>query len=341
MAISITKPSIKRSDMNAVLTCLVSDTIGPGGVAKKLVGAMAKYFGSTGGAAFREYNRAIGVALDSLNIAQGSSIIISPLSPEIYVPVIKAKGYSILYCDVDPNTGCISAPAIEKLMSSNPAAILLHAPLGFVPDIKSIEEYEIPIIEDISHCVGGNTKEHPLGSYGKFTIVSMEADNIITSGGGSVVLAKGRQDYSHLKSNIESLTADCFLSDLNAALGLVQFETLERYIQRRKEIASHYAKAMMRSRHKTLSQNDESENVYYSFPVFLSSGMKEVAQYAKKKKIQTRPAFAGCALETADLETDSCPHAQSLLLRTLLFPLYPSLGKQNVEYVAKVLSTLP
>ncbi len=341
MAISITKPSIKRSDMNAVLSCLVSDTIGPGGIAKKLVGTMAKYFGSAGGAAFREYNRAIGVALNSLNLEPGSRIVISPLSPAVYVSVIEAKGYSILYCDVDPDTGCISAPAIEELMKSNPAAILLHAPLGFIPDIQSLEEYEIPIIEDISHGVGGNTKEHPIGSYGRFTIVSMEADDIITSGGGSVVLARGRQDLSQLRATIEPLASDCFLSDLNAALGLVQFETLERYIQRRKEIASHYVRAMMHTKHKTLSQNDESENVYYSFPVFLNSGMKEVVQYAKKKKIQTRPAFEGCALDTADLHSSACPHAQSLVLRTLLFPLYPSLGKQNVEYIAKVLSTLP
>ena len=68
------------------------------------------------------------------------------------------------------------------------------------------------------------------------------------------------------------------------------------------------------------------------------SGTAVLAGFARKKGVETLPAFAGRMDAEADVD---CPRAKSLFMSTLLFPLYPTLGKKNVNLAAKVLSTLP
>jgi dTDP-4-amino-4,6-dideoxygalactose transaminase len=69
--------------------------------------------------------------------------------------------------------------------------------------------------------------------------------------------------------------------------------------------------------------------------------MKDVIQYAKKKSVETLPAFRSTVLENDSNNGHSFPVAKSLLMRSLLFPLYPMLGKTNIEHIVKVISTLP
>ena len=78
-----------------------------------------------------------------------------------------------------------------------------------------------------------------------------------------------------------------------------------------------------------------------SFPVALADGMKDVRQYALKKAVDTLPAFGNTIAALEDSPAAHCAHARSLVLRCLLFPLYPTLGKRDVENVCKVLASLP
>jgi dTDP-4-amino-4,6-dideoxygalactose transaminase len=88
-------------------------------------------------------------------------------------------------------------------------------------------------------------------------------------------------------------------------------------------------------------QQGEAENVYYSFPVLLTAGLREVTQYGRKKGVEVHQAFDGSVLALRELPDDGFPNARPFLLRCVLFPLYPSLGKKNVTLVERVLTTLP
>jgi hypothetical protein len=73
----------------------------------------------------------------------------------------------------------------------------------------------------------------------------------------------------------------------------------------------------------------------------LDSGFKGVAQYAAKKRIETGPAFVNSIYKQLPHPDYLCPEAKNHLMRSILFPLYPTLGKRNTEMIAKVLATLP
>jgi dTDP-4-amino-4,6-dideoxygalactose transaminase len=174
--------------------------------------------------------------------------------------------------------------------------------------------------------------------------VSLEPDGIITAGGGALLLGHGRKETLALSRLPRQPLPGELLPDFNAALGITQIKNIEKFIERRKEIAAIFSHSARQTRHKMLSQKGEAENIFFSFPLLLASGMKDVQAYARKKGIETGAAFTESILAwlpDGDAAAKNYPAARSFLLRCLLFPLYPALTKSSIEQMAKVLSTLP
>ncbi len=191
--------------------------------------------------------------------------------------------------------------------------------------------------------MGAMDSKGALGRDADYLLLPMESEGIATCGGGTLVLASDKKRLKNLNSAAEMLTPDAFLPDLNASLGIVQWREYPGFLESRDMVADLFRQALMKGKHRTLAgpEGDEARAVPYSFPVVLASNMNEVRRYARKKGIETEAAFADRAIAARpDLE-DSCPVARSLMMSVLLFPLYPTLGKKNIQQIIKVLSTLP
>jgi len=338
MAISVFRPTIKRRDMDSVLTCMVSDLLGPGVLSSELASGLASYLGITGGIACTNYHTALGMALDVLGLSSGDKIVFSALSPTLYLDVCKKKGLVPLVADVDEDSGVIVADSVRSFQGKSPRALLLHYTLGYIPDMDELSDLGIPLIEDLSQGLGGNWGTRRCGGFGDLVILSLGPASVITSGDGGMVLSGKREQLRQLREL--KATSDSILSNFNASLGLAQLREIEAFISARGEIARVFSRSLMKTRHKTLIQKGEGDNVYYSFPVMLQSSMKEVRQYSRKRDVDTHPAFKDSVVATEGNEFD-CPNAKRMALRCLLFPCYPLLGKRNIEIISKVLSTLP
>lgn len=327
--------------MDAVLTSLVEEQLGPGDKAQEFARQCAFYLDVSGGLALREYRRAVELAIDALEIDNGECVIMSPLAPRVYMDVLASRGIRILYGDVESETACISAKAAEALMDQNPAACIVDSPLGYVPELGKLSELGVPIIEDITANIGAHFLGRKCGGYGRFAILSLEAPHIITAGGGALVVSQTKKDLGALRKAAESLDSTYLLCDMNAALAMVQLKSIEEFIGRRRDIAAIYTRALMKGKHKSLVQEGDSENVFYSFPVLLESGVRDAMKYARSKKIPTAEAFSEVTAGFIDFEEINCPNAQALYMRCIVFPLYPMLSKDQIEQISRVLSTLP
>ena len=379
--------------MDAVLTCLVSDSIGPGVLSHQLASDLAAYLGLESGTCVRDYATAIGLAIDAAGIVAGDQVILSPLAPAVYRTVLINRGVKARLVDVDAASGSLTARAVQESGTVGVKAIIVHYTVGIIPEIEALSGLGLPMIEDISEGFGGITTDKRVGTYGQFTIVGLEPEHIVTAGGGAVVLARGKHEKAELKQAAERLPREMILSDMNAALAIQQVKRVEQFIEKRREIAAIYHRAIMRGRHKMLIQPGETDSVYFSFAVVLANGAREVIQYARRKQVETVRAFessylAAMLVETSadpataemkaggeraddvpvfasDQNTDTVerqvvagtdaatdevadenasrhyPNAQSLYLRCVLFPLYPSLPRKEVEKIERVLTTLP
>jgi dTDP-4-amino-4,6-dideoxygalactose transaminase len=247
-----------------------------------------------------------------------------------------------LLADVDPESGSLDPREVEKLIAKTPKAIVVHHSLGIIAETEALKGFGIPVIEDASQGLGGKAAEVACGGAADLCVLSLAPEDIITCGGGAALLGRSRSTAAQLKRLAEQSPLYSPLSDMNAALGISQVQALERFAAARREAAAAFTQALQKSRHKTLSPRGEGvEPVLSSFPVVLQAGMKEARQYALKKGVETLPAFAEAAVSGDEAAEVPCPNARSLMLRCLLFPLYPTLSRRDAEAVCKVLATLP
>jgi dTDP-4-amino-4,6-dideoxygalactose transaminase len=341
MALPVYRPTVKRKDMGSVLSCIVSDKIGPGEISRELASHVAHMLGHAGGVTLANAYLALSVALEALGLSRDDPVILPALAPALWLRVLQDRGLVPLVADVEPASGAIDPQQVALLAQKGARAILVPHTLGLIVDIDALKVHGIPVLEDASQAFGGKAGELLCGSSSDLCLLSLEPESIITCGGGALVVARTRQVASSLRRMQESSPLYSPLADMNAALGIAQLAALESFVAARREIAGVFAQALLKSRHKPLIQGMDADNVLSSFPVALADGMKEVRQYALKKNVDTAPAFAGSIAALEDSPAAHCGNARSLALRCLLFPLYPMLGKRDVEGVCRVLSTLP
>ncbi len=339
--IPVFKPSIKRKDMDSVLTCLVSDFIGYGEKTKEFLHLLTGFFEADHAYGFRDYSKGIGFALDSLDLEEGSRIVISPLSPAFYFTEITSRGFEVLYADITPSDACMDPAELQKLMDLKPAAVLLHFPLGNIPDLEELRAVDLPVIADISTAFGADYKGVPFSSFADILVLNLEAEGMITAGGGAAVFSSTRKYSAIMKTAAQVIPEISFLTDINSSLGLIQFNQKESFLEKREAIKEIFMVSLMKGRHKTFSTKDGVLQIPFSFPVLLEGHVREVRQYARKRGIRTHAAFEDSALARYQLDSFSCLNAGSILKRAILFPLYPLLSKKNIEIISKVLSTLP
>ncbi len=330
--------------MQSVLSCLVTDVIGPASLADDLVAVACGEYGTEGGVALREYVRAVELTAAALELEPGDRVVLSPLAPYAYVIALERFGVQIVFPDVNEADACLNPESVARVAAGEPVkALFVHAPLGRVPRLAELAELGVPLVADVGESLGAVDAEGPLGRGADFILLPMEEGGIVTAGGGTLVLAGNRSRLSLLMEKAQGLTDDAFLPDLNASLGLVQWREFPQALETRDSIAAVFQDAVRKGRHQVLAEpdNDEVRAVPYSCPVVVSSGMKDVRRYALKKGIETAPAFSSRVFEAFPGSEDRCPAARALMMSVLLFPLYPTLGKKNVQHIARVLSTLP
>jgi len=340
MRIDAYSPTIRRKEMDAVLTAMVQEHVGPGEQSQKLIQTAKEYLEFDYCLALRSPVNAIMTALLAMDLPEKSEILISALSPAYYVNAINDLSLIPICCDVDELSGNLTVESVKQKLTSETRALIAHHSLGYVTDTPQLLELGLPLVEDCSKSFGAHWGGERTGSFGHFTILGLEERDVLTAGGGALVYAMGRREGTVLR-RYSDLYPEYRLPDLNAALAIVQFREAERNYTIRKEIATVYAQTSLRTRHKTFIQNGESEYNNYTYPIILETGLKDVRAYAAKKEVELASAFEDSVISRRPEMVQSCPVAASLALRTVLVPLYPRLGKTQVLKVAKVLATLP
>jgi len=354
MKIEVYSPTIRRKEMDAVLTAMVEDKIGPGEQSRILIQIAREKINFEHCLALRSPAFALHLALKTLDLKKGDGVLVSALSPLYYLWAIKDLDLVPVYCDTLSSTACIGRETVEKALASRPEGldvrcIVLHHTLGYLCDTSAISELGLPIIEDHSQSYGTLAEASPEANTTAFTILGLEERDMLTSGGGALLYSASRRNLrqrdSSTQRNTQSpggqgdLPPEYGLPGMNAAMAVVQFREAEKNLSKRREIAEIYSQAAQRTRHKRFVHNTEYNN--YAFPLVLENGLKDVKAYGRRKDIAIESAFEDTLIGSGIIPTEQCPEAYSLSLRTVLFPIYPRLSLTDAGKVAKLILTLP
>ncbi|MBO7123666.1 MAG: DegT/DnrJ/EryC1/StrS aminotransferase family protein [Treponema sp.] len=363
--------TIRRKEMDAVLTCMVDERIGPGELNARLIQTAKEFFSCAGAVALRTPAAALKYALKALSLEAGSGVMLSALAPLWQYATVEELGYKPIVLDVQTESAQITAETVSQGIQNGGRALVLRESLGILPDFEGILSLGIPVIEDVSQSAGGivpeaaeagaegsaqkapaaseegdasknEIKGKKAGSFGIYAICSLEERDVITAGGGALLMAAGRRDWPVLKSLAETISTIEMLPDINAALATVQIKEFARNETKRKEIYALFNRSIMSGKNKGFVRDVELNSTIWAFPISLNSGFKDVKAYAQKKDIEVRLAFEDSIIAAKDEELGaSCKNAKALALRSAVFPLYPRLNRSQIEKISKVLVTLP
>ncbi len=348
MAIPVFRPSIKRKDMDAVLTCLISDRLGPGTEAEKLVHAILETHDLESGAVLRERTRGLEILLRCLELSAGARVGLSALSPKSHEFAMRNLGLVPVPLDTEEISPVMDGAALHALHLVEPLdALIVEHHLGFNPDFENIASTGIPVIQDISNVLSHEKSTEYAGEY---VLAALEPDNIATCGGGVFIGAVHRKGGKKLAQVTNGYPGDIYLPDMNAALGSIQLKELKTFIGQRKELAQLLQRNLMEGKHRTFSIDDQAAPSL--LPILLNSPMPDVLQYALKNLVELLPAFDNSVITRLLRDFDESsgnhkspaeqfPNAASFAMRTVLAPLYPSMGKKEADLLCKVLKTLP
>lgn len=343
--------TIRRKEMDAVLTCMVDEKIGPGELNIRLIQQVKEFIKCDGAVALRSPAIALKYALNTFGLEANAKIMISALAPAWQYQTVQSLGYEPLVLDVDEVTGLVTPDIVYEGMKEGGKVLLLHENEGILPDFEAFKQLGVQIIEDISQSAGSSVpvmedgvstgKRQSAGTFGVFSIMGLEERDVITSGGGAVLIAPGRREWIVLKNLVDNAPLTDLLPDINCALAWVQVKEFARNEKTRKELFAMYHQACLIGRHKMFAREMDDGSTMCSFPLILSSSFKDVKQYAAKKDIEIQLAFDNSVIALKDELAEKCIHAKSLYLRCIHVPLYPRLTHAESSKIIKVLSSLP
>nr|WP_319540120.1 DegT/DnrJ/EryC1/StrS family aminotransferase [uncultured Methanospirillum sp.] len=205
---------------------------------------------------------ALHTILMALGIGNGDEVIVPDITWVGSVSPIVWVGAKPIFADILPKTWCIDPASIERKITKKTKAIIVVHLYGNVCDMNSIQKigkkYKIPIIEDAAEAVGSEYHGQKVGSIGDFGIFSFHGTKAFTTGEGgalvsnrddffekiSTICNQGRKPDQHIMFWVDEIGLKYKMSNLDAALGVAQFERFETIIEKKREIFEWYKNSL-------------------------------------------------------------------------------------------------
>ncbi len=307
-------PCLQGNEKEYLIECIETGWISSEGpFVREFEEKMATRFNRRQAVAVSSGTAALDCALTSLQLEKGDEVIIPSLTIISCATAVLNAGATPVPVDVDPMTWNMTTAEVRKNINARTKAILaVHTyglPVEMNPILQLAEEYGLRVIEDAAEAIGLDCHNKPCGSFGDLSIFSFYPNKHITTGEGGMVLT----DNDDLAERNRSLRNLCFqskkrfyheeigwnyrMTNLQAALGLAQLESLEKALQRKRGIGNLYQEELKDCPGIQLPvpQTDFSENLYWVFGIVLENeDEKETLRITRElaaAKIGTRPFF--------------------------------------------------
>lgn len=238
---------------------IYSGYIAQGEVVDDFEKSFSEYVGGGSSLSLNSGTAALHIALILAGVKENDEVISTALTAEPTNVAIKMVGAKIRYADIDPNTGNISPDSIALLITEKTKAIMVVDYAGVPVDVTSIqkisETYGIPVIHDAAHALGAKFKGIQNGNHFPYTIFSLQAIKHLTTVDGGILQILDKDDYqkgklirwfgidkekSRLENNITLQGYKYHMNNVNAKIGLVQLQNIDKIVDRHIENGKYF-----------------------------------------------------------------------------------------------------
>jgi UDP-4-amino-4,6-dideoxy-N-acetyl-beta-L-altrosamine transaminase len=379
------KHYIDENDIQAVVDVLRGEFLTQGPAIAEFENAFSKYVGAKYAVAVSSCTAGLHLAAKAAGMGPGDTLITSPITFVSSANAGLYAGGNVAFADIDPTTINMDPATLAASLESNPTTKVV-VPVHFaglpceMDAIKSIcDRAGAVVVEDAAHALGATYKNgQRVGSccYSLMTVFSLHPVKAIAAGEGGVITTNDDATYRtlvRLRSHGINKLDDKFLcvdeansitganpwyyemqdlgyhyriTDIQSALAKSQLSKLDKFLSRRREIATRYYEAIAEMKGLVPAQPRESllHSAYHLFVVRIDSS---VAKY-DKAELMNKLRKSGILSQVHYIPVPMHPYYRRLgfdftqykialayYRECLSIPIYFSLSPSDQEYVIK------
>lgn len=357
MDIPLAKPFLGDEEREAVEKVIYSRRLATGETVRELESALASKFQRKYCIAVSSGTAALYLGLKALGIKR---VIIPVLTCDAVLHAALNASASVIFADVDEGTHNLDLSSLsEKQLSKAEGVIVTHT-YGHAANMDELDyylkKYNLVLVEDFAQATGGYFRDSILGSLGKVAITSFYATKGITTGHGGALLTNDEELYlkciygrgSRMTDYHKGLIPMNFqMTDIQAALGLVQLGKLDKMTEMRENVASRYTQELESSPLGLIRQKAWAKHAYYKYAVLLPEGIPKQTFIERMStfgievgKLYDPPLHKTKIALDIGGEKVKVPTAERLAPRTVSLPMFPELSGEDIKKVCGAIKSV-
>jgi len=319
---------------------------------------------------------ALHLALVALGVSPGDEVIVPAFTWVSTANVVLYCGAKVVFVDVDPLTFNINSEDLKRRITAKTKAIIPVHLFGLCADIDAIKEIagNIPLVEDGACAAGAAYKGTSAGALGDIGCFSFHPRKSVTTGEGGMITTnddalaakigmlrnhgasiseeerhQGPRPYVLPDFNL--LGYNYRMTDLQAAVGVVQIKKLDGFIDQREKWANWYIEQLKDITWlRTPLIKSDYRHGWQSFVTFVDESIapfsrNEIMEKLQAEGIATRPGTHAVHMlnfyaQKYNLLPSDYPGAQAANDFSMAIPLHNRMESEDFQYVTKVLKSL-
>lgn len=366
------RPSIGDREIAAAVEVLRSGWLTTGERAHELEARFADRIGVRHALAVNSATAALHLALDGFGIGAGDEVVVPTLTFTACGEVCAYVGARVVLADVDEDA-LLGPSQLEAVMGDRTRLVMPVHFGGLAADVEMLRGAApgARFVEDAAHALPSDVRGTPTGRLGDAAAFSFYATKTMTTGGEGGMLATDDDALAERARvmRLHGISADAWnrygaggswayevveagfkynLTDLAAAIGLVQLERLDEMADARAAIAARYDAAFADSQLLDLPpRRDGDRHAWHLYTVRLrldaiGIGRGEVIERMRQADIGTSVHFIPLHLQPHyqrryGYAPGDFPVAEAIFERSVSLPIWPGMSGEQVDRTASTL----
>lgn len=245
--VKVSVPITGEEEAAACREVILSGEFVSGARVREFEAGFADYVGSAHACAVSNCTAGLHVALAVAGVRPGDEVVVPPMTFMSTITSVIHQGATPVFADVDPESFCMDPAQVEKVAGPRTKAVIPVHYLGNSCDMDGIMDVarrkNLVVIEDCAQAHGTEFRGRRVGSIGHIGCFSFYATKHMTTGEGGMLTSENaewmdlaRKIRSHgliNRDDHEYLGYNYRMTEMEAAIGLVQLRKLENFNERR------------------------------------------------------------------------------------------------------------
>ena len=365
------KHFIDQDDINSVTKVLNNDNfLTCGNQVSLFEKEVCDYISCKYSVAVNSCTSGLHLACLSIEISKDDEVIVPSISFAASSNCVLYCGGTPVFCDIEEDTMNIDIDKIESLITKKTKAIICVDFAGQACNYERLinikNKYNLYLIEDSAHSIGGKYKDKYLGNIVDMATFSFHPVKNMTTGEGGMITTNDESLYKKLKLlrshglsrdfndrdrlcshtyDITCLGYNYRIPDILCALGRSQLKKLKMFVDKRHKLSQYYDKQFSELSEYVSPLLQKEGSGHHLYIIKINSKYKNILirdiiykrlhSEGIKVNVHYKPIYLFKLYQDLGFNKGLCPVAEDIYERILSFPLYYELNENDIDIIIR------